>query len=167
MFCWPFLILISFYSITVAFIPSLQKIGNFAGKAASSLKLIIQSPTTMHLISSLFLSAPVWREGTLPYYFLIWSPTMHSWCSSRLSPSSVNPAFHLVLRGLSAYGPLMISITCAATNKVSYMYTGESVSNLLSPNHHKGDRRLLWGTLLATTLNDRDLDELQYTAFVS
>lgn len=54
-----FLILISFFTISVAFIPSPQMIGNCAGKAASSVRAIIQSPTTVHLISSVFLPAPL------------------------------------------------------------------------------------------------------------
>lgn len=128
-----FLILISFFAIEIAFLFSLRRIGSLAGKAANSLELIIQSPTTLlHLISSAFLSAPLWRQGTLLYYFLIWSPPMHSQCSSQLNPSSVNPAFHLALGDLSAHGSLMISISCTATNIASHTraHAGDLVSSL-------------------------------------
>lgn len=119
-----FLILISFLAIKIAFLPPLQRIGNFAGNAANSPQLIIQSPATLlHLISPAFLSAPLWKWGTLLYYFLIWSPPMHSRCSSQLNPSSVNPAFHLVLGDLSAHGSLMISISCAATTMALRTHT--------------------------------------------
>lgn len=133
MFCWPgcsyFLILISFLAIKIAFLPPLQRIGNFAGKAANSLELIIQSPTTLlHLISPASSSAPLWRRGTPLYYFLIWSPSMHCRCSSQLNPSPVNPAFHLAQRDLSAYGSLMISISCAVTNIATHTQAGYAVS---------------------------------------
>lgn len=55
-----FLILISFFAIKITFIPSLQTTGNFSGKAANSLELIIYSPATLvHLISPASLSAPL------------------------------------------------------------------------------------------------------------
>lgn len=92
-----FLILISFLAIKIAFPPPLQRIGNFAGKAANSLELIIQSPATLlHLISPACLPAPLWRRGT-PFSIISSSdlPRCTPGCSSRLNPSSVNPAFHL------------------------------------------------------------------------
>lgn len=61
-----FLFLISFVAIKIAFLPALWRIGNFAGKAANSLELIIQSPTTLlHLISSAS-SLPL-SEGKGPF----------------------------------------------------------------------------------------------------
>ncbi len=48
---------------------------------------------------------------------------MHSRCSARLNPSSVNPAFHLAQGDLSAYGSLMISISCAVANVASHTRT--------------------------------------------
>lgn len=62
-----FLILISLLAIKIAFLPPLQRIGNFAGKAANSLELIIQSPTTLLLLISPTLSCLPLSEGKGPF----------------------------------------------------------------------------------------------------
>lgn len=87
---------------------------------------------------------------------------MHSRCSPRLSPSSVNPAFHLALGDLSAYGSLMISISCQRGIMHTYCtHTGEPTSFPLLPYHRKSKQYLQRRTLAAGT--DQDLGVLRYT----
>lgn len=114
-----FLILISFFAIKIGFLPPLQRTGNLVGKAANSLQQIIQSPKTpLHLISPLCVSDPFFLKARDPFYIISSShlPRFTSRCSMQLNPSSLNPAFHLVLGDLSAEGSLKISISCTATN---------------------------------------------------
>lgn len=116
----------------------LRGLGTFAGKAANSLKLIIQSPTTLvHLISPVSLSAPLRRKGTL--LSIIFSSDL-PWCSPGAHRGSA--PLLLILPFIWHWGtfqPMVHlwyqSVVCSYQHGLIHTctYTGEPGSFLLVP----------------------------------